>query len=147
MTKWPERRLGELIDIRHGFAFQGEFFLEEPTSDILLTPGNFAIGGGFKFDKFKYYGGPVPEAFVLNAGDLIVTMTDLSKSTDTLGFPALVPRSNNGERFLHNQRLGKVCILDKFARPHKSVPLPAAAATDSTKHSYGFIVSRCKDRV
>ena len=25
--------------------------------DVLLTPGNFATGGGFKADKFKYYDG------------------------------------------------------------------------------------------
>ena len=37
-------------------------------------------------------------------------MTDLSKQSDTLGYPALVPRSRHGRRYLHNQRLGKVLI-------------------------------------
>ena len=37
-------------------------------------------------------------------------MTDLSKSTDTLGYPALVPSSKLEGRFLHNQRLGKVLV-------------------------------------
>ena len=32
----------------------------------LLTPGNFAIGGGFKGDKLKYYDGVVPEEFILH---------------------------------------------------------------------------------
>src|SRR3954466_2812591 len=36
-------------------------------------------------------------------------MTDLSKAADTLGYPAIVPKSQ-GPRFLHNQRLGKVLI-------------------------------------
>jgi type I restriction enzyme S subunit len=49
---------------------------------------------------------------VLSEGDLIITMTDLSKQADTLGYPALVPKSG-GTRFLHNQRLGKVLIKDK----------------------------------
>jgi type I restriction enzyme S subunit len=82
--EWRETSLGELIDIKHGFAFKGEFFRDEPRGDILLTPGNFAIGGGFKADRLKYYEGPVPEEFVLHEGDLIVTMTDLSKQADTL---------------------------------------------------------------
>ncbi len=41
--KWKEYSLDELIHIKHGYAFKGEFFSEEPTDDILLTPGNFAI--------------------------------------------------------------------------------------------------------
>jgi type I restriction enzyme S subunit len=104
---WVERSLGDLIDIKHGFAFQGEFFRDEPPGDILLTPGNFSIGGGFKADKFKYYVGPVLDEFILCDGDLIVTMTDLSKDADTLGFPAFIPPTTD-RRFLHNQRLGKI---------------------------------------
>jgi type I restriction enzyme S subunit len=109
-SDWQESSLGELIEIKHGYAFQGEFFRDEPPGDILLTPGNFAIGGGFKADKLKYYDGPVPEEFVLNEGDLLVTMTDLSKAADTLGFPIQVPSPGANGRFLHNQRLGKVLI-------------------------------------
>ena len=112
-SEWVEKSLGDVIDIKHGFAFKGEFFRDEPPGDALLTPGNFAIGGGFKADKFKYYDGPVPDEFVLHEGDLLVTMTDLSKQADTLGYPAFVPRRNAGPRFLHNQRLGKIIIKDK----------------------------------
>lgn len=111
--EWRRVSLGDLIEVKHGFAFQGEFFREEPPGDILLTPGNFAIGGGFKGDKLKYYIGPVPAEFVLAENDLLVTMTDPSKSTDTLGYPALVPSSNLEDRFLHNQRLGKVLVKHK----------------------------------
>ncbi|MBD2230969.1 restriction endonuclease subunit S [Phormidium tenue] len=107
---WKEAQLADLIDIIHGFAFKGEYFREEPPGDILLTPGNFAIGGGFKGDKLKYYDGPVPEDYVLDEGDLLVTMTDLSKVSDTLGYPSLVPKASPNSHFLHNQRLGKVLV-------------------------------------
>ena len=108
--EWPKKSLGELIEIKHGFAFKGEFFQEGVCKDVLLTPGNFAVGGGFKSEKFKFYGGPVPNEYVLRQGDLIVTMTDLSKNADTLGYPAIVPLCDKGFRFLHNQRLGKVIV-------------------------------------
>ena len=107
---WHVRTLGEVLDVKHGFAFGGEFFREEPPGDILLTPGNFAIGGGFKDEKFKYYDGPLSQEFVLTEDDLLVTMTDLSKASDTLGYPAFVPSPPSGHRFLHNQRLGKIVI-------------------------------------
>ncbi|MCZ2130069.1 MAG: restriction endonuclease subunit S [Bacteroidia bacterium] len=105
--KWKEYSLDELIHIKHGYAFKGEFFSEEPTDDILLTPGNFAIGGGFKAQKLKYYNGDFPVDYILDENDVIVTMTDLSKEADTLGFSAKVP-AWNGKRFLHNQRIGLV---------------------------------------
>lgn len=109
-AEWQMDSLGALISVKHGFAFRGEFIHDDPRCDVLLTPGNFAIGGGFKSAKFKYYDGPVPEEYVLHGGDLVVTMTDLSKEGDTLGYPALVPASKSGRRYLHNQRLGKILI-------------------------------------
>jgi type I restriction enzyme S subunit len=112
---WSESSLGDLIDVKHGFAFQGEFIHDEPHGDVLLTPGNFAMGGGFQGDKFKYFDGPVPDDFVLAEGDLLVTMTDLSKQSDTLGLPAFVPSRSDGRRYLHNQRLGRVLVKDKRA--------------------------------
>ena len=107
MIDWKPSHLSDIITIKHGWAFKGEFFSEEPTDDILLTPGNFLIGGGFKSDKFKYYNGEVPSSYILKPGDVIVTMTDLSKQADTLGFSAKVPDDKN-KRYLHNQRIGLV---------------------------------------
>ena len=107
--EWKKKPLAAVIDVKHGFAFSGENIRDEPPGDILLTPGNFAIGGGFKGDKFKYFDGEIPEDYVLDEGDLLVTMTDLSKQADTLGYPAFVPKPRRF-RFLHNQRLGKILI-------------------------------------
>ncbi len=107
MEKWSRHKLKELITIKHGYAFKGEYFTDVKTNNILLTPGNFAIGGGFQINKPKYYEGPIPEDYVLKKGDLIVTMTDLSKQGDTLGFPAIIPY-NSHLKFLHNQRIGLV---------------------------------------
>ena len=107
--EWKETSLAAVMDVKHGFAFPGENIRDEPPGDILLTPGNFAIGGGFKGDKFKYFDGEVPDDYVLKEGELVLTMTDLSKQADTLGYPAIIPNPRS-QRFLHNQRLGKVLI-------------------------------------
>ena len=104
---WRMGKLSEVIEIKHGYAFKGEFFSDFEEDDILITPGNFKNGGGFNSQKFKYYNGDVPNDYILNKNDLIVTMTDLSKAGDTLGYSALVP-TIDGKRLLHNQRIGKV---------------------------------------
>ncbi len=106
MSDWIHYSLGDVATIKHGYAFKGEFFSNEPSDYLLLTPGNFSIGGGFQ-KKSKYYKGPVPDNYVLSKNDLIVTMTDLSKQGDTLGYSALIPEDN---RYLHNQRIGLVTM-------------------------------------
>lgn len=77
-------KLGDYIRIKHGFAFKGEYITAENNGVVLVTPGNFEIGGGFKEDKCKFFNGDYPKEYVLSPYDLIVTMTDLSKQGDTL---------------------------------------------------------------
>ncbi|OPG14161.1 restriction endonuclease subunit S [Microbispora sp. GKU 823] len=108
MREWTTHRLEDLVHIKHGFAFKGEYFSDKGPGPVLVTPGNFAIGGGFKIGKEKYYKGPEIAGFDLSPGDLVVTMTDLSKAGDTLGYSAIIPAGN---RYLHNQRIGLVEII------------------------------------
>lgn len=106
-------KLGDYIRIKHGFAFKGEYITAENNGVVLVTPGNFEIGGGFKEDKCKYFNGDYPKEYVLSPYDLIVTMTDLSKQGDTLGYSALVPETNRV--YLHNQRIGLVDVYNPKA--------------------------------
>lgn len=112
MVEWEPAQIGDFVDIKHGYAFKGAYITDEPTENILVTPGNFHIGGGFKSAKFKYYNGEVPSEYVLKANEIIVTMTDLSKESDTLGYSAKVPVSGS-VRYLHNQRIGLVQFYEK----------------------------------
>ena len=105
--------LGDYISIKHGFAFKGEFIAPEDNGVVLVTPGNFMIGGGFKEDKCKFFHAEYPDEYILKPNDLIVTMTDLSKQGDTLGYSAKVPKSKRV--YLHNQRIGLVNVFNPDA--------------------------------
>jgi len=111
-SEWPTVTIGDVAKIKHGFAFKGEFFTGEATLNILVTPGNFAIGGGFQIGKPKYYLGPLPDDYALKEGDVVVTMTDLSKASDTLGYAAKIPITP-GVTYWHNQRIGLLQIKDE----------------------------------
>ena len=102
-------QLKNFIKIKHGYAFDGEQFSETKTSKILVSPGNFKIGGGFQNNKPKFYNekAEYKTDYILEPGSLVVTMTDLSKNGDTLGFPAIIPNDKQ-LTFLHNQRVGLV---------------------------------------
>lgn len=135
-------RLGDLIKIKHGYAFKGNYISTEDNGIVLVTPGNFKIGGGFKEEKCKFFTSVYPSDYVLKPGDLIVTMTDLSKTVDTLGYSAIVP--NSKRIYLHNQRIGLIniinsTIVDKkylywLMRSPKYQKTIAATSTGSTVH-------------
>ena len=114
-NRFPKCKLRDVAHIKHGFAFSGEFFSDTDNGVVLVTPGNFAIGGGFQENKNRYFTSDYPEEYILHAGDLIVTMTDLSKKADTLGYGAIVPSSE--KVYLHNQRIGLFDKLDKMLNP------------------------------
>ncbi|HEX2959745.1 MAG TPA: restriction endonuclease subunit S [Chitinispirillaceae bacterium] len=104
-----EYTLGEFFQIKHGYAFKGEFFSDEGTH-IVVTPGNFYEEGGFRFveNKAKYYTGDIPANFILNENDLVIAMTE--QAPGLLGSSAIIPVSNT---FLHNQRIGLITGLKK----------------------------------
>lgn len=155
-TEWRELSLGDLFKVKHGFAFKGENFTEEAQETILVTPGNFAIGGGFQDDKRKYYRGPVPEDYVLQPGQVVVTMTDLSKQSDTLGYAASIPNDSN--IWLHNQRVGLLVFnpdeptvprfVEYLLRSHEYRSWVVGSATGTTvKHTSPSRIHSFKTRI
>lgn len=101
-------QLGDGIHVKHGFAFKGEHFANAGEY-MVLTPGNFLEKGGFRTreGKERYYHSDFPEEYLLNEGDLIVAMTEQGEGL--LGSAARIPGEG---RYLHNQRLGLVQIVD-----------------------------------
>ena len=104
VAKMKKCKLGELLAVKHGWAFKGEFF-EETGEQCILTPGNFYEQGGFKINsgKERYYSGNYPEEYLCKKGDLIVAMTQQAEGL--LGSTAIVPEDN---KYLHNQRIGLI---------------------------------------
>lgn len=115
-NRFVKCKMREVAHIKHGYAYSGEYFSDKDNGVVLVTPGNFALGGGFQEIKNKYFTSKYPEEYVLHPGDLIVTMTDLSKKADTLGYGAIIP-DNTSKIYLHNQRIGLFDELDKRLNP------------------------------
>jgi len=108
MTEWREVALGDGLAVHHGFAFKGEYFVDDGDL-IVLTPGNFVDSGGFKdkSGKEKFYDGPVDDRYLLSRDDVVVAMTE--QAHGLLGSSATIPQD---ARYLHNQRIGLIEITD-----------------------------------
>jgi type I restriction enzyme S subunit len=104
---WTREKIGERVDIKHGFAFASGHFNSYGDGHRLLTPGHFQEDGGFREigGKQKYFSGTVPDGYLLRKHDLLVVMTE--QAPGLLGSSILIPED---AAYLHNQRLGLVKI-------------------------------------
>ncbi|MFZ2906271.1 MAG: restriction endonuclease subunit S [Cyclobacteriaceae bacterium] len=109
MNTWEEIQLGKLFQIKHGWAFKGEYFSSEGDL-IVVTPGNFFEQGGFRVrdGKEKFYLGKFPDEYLLKRNDVVIAMTE--QGPGLIGSPGLVPSNN---KFLHNQRIGLISDIKK----------------------------------
>ena len=107
-SEYKNVSLGELADIKHGWAFKSDFFSDLPKENpVVVGIGNFRYEGGFRFEstKLKHYKGEFPNEYLLDAGEILLVMTCQTAGGEILGIPGRIPSDNR--RYLHNQRLGK----------------------------------------
>jgi type I restriction enzyme, S subunit len=107
-SEYKNVSLGELADIKHGWACKSDFFSDLPKENpVVVGIGNFRYEGGFRFEstKLKYYEGEFPNEYLLDAGEILLVMTCQTAGGEILGIPGRIPSDNR--RYLHNQRLGK----------------------------------------
>jgi type I restriction enzyme S subunit len=138
-ASWHAKEIGDIAKVKHGFAFKGEFFTDSGTY-VVLTPGNFELGGGFRSqgEKEKFYSDPdFPKDYILQKGDLVTAMTE--QAVGLIGSPLIVPE--NG-KFLHNQRLG----LFQFAKGEMAGFLYFAMQTNSLQREFSNSAAGSKVR-
>ena len=106
MSEWKRYKLGELLSIKHGWAFKSENYVKDGKT-ALVTLRNISEDSRFVFNvnKTTYYGGEYPEEYNLNEGDLIIPLTE--QVVGLLGNSAFVPNFSD-IKFVLNQRVGKV---------------------------------------
>src|SRR5438552_3919556 len=74
---WDKVRLGEIINVKHGWPFKTEFISTQLTDGpIVVNIGNFNYTGGFRFDitRLREYRGEYPREYELQPGDILVVM-------------------------------------------------------------------------
>ncbi len=154
VSEWRERSLGELLDIKHGYAFKGTAF-SQGGACRLVTPGNFHERGGFRDrgPNQKSYDGPIPDDYVLPPDSLVVAMTE--QAPGLLGSSGLVPRDDN--TWLHNQRIGLVLVQDGAANvrflyylfndPSVRAQISASATGTKVRHTAPRRIQAVKARI
>ena len=134
-------KLGELLRIKHGYAFKSENYVEK-SKYALVTLANISNSNDFQYNKDKttYYGADFPDEFKLSTDDLIMPLTE--QVIGLFGNSAFVPCVEDVQ-FVLNQRVGKVIPIEEKADKYY---LHYLLATDSVREQLEHRASGTRQR-
>lgn len=115
--EWMLARYKNALTIFQGAAFKSDEYIVQ--SDVVnVRMGNIKKGGyidlqhNIKYLRSNYKS--LYSKYILNEGDLIIAMTDMSPSLDFLAIPAFMKNLDTTKTYLLNQRVGKLVVNNLF---------------------------------
>lgn len=106
MSEWKKTRLGNLISIKGGFSYKGEFIGKGKA--LLLGMGCVSFSENFLHSGARLYSGHVPNTFVAKPNDIVLATRQQSDNMPILGVPAIIPESLKNETVIVGTNLYKV---------------------------------------
>ena len=108
---WKTSKFEDLIEFKNGYAFKSkELSKDFKTNFAIFKMGHIKVGGGFndtcKTDYLNSEVVPNMEKYILETGDILMSMTDMKDNVRLLGHTALFYEQN--VKFLVNQRVGHI---------------------------------------
>lgn len=91
MSEWKALTLGHLSTQRKGINYKSEDYGDEHSGHPFITIKCFVKGGGYEPTGIKFYDGFSVKADHLSPGDLLFSVTDLTRAGDIVGSPLRVP--------------------------------------------------------
>ncbi len=111
---WRVNELGQHTSLTKGRSYKS---LDLKDSKVaLVTLKSFLRGGGYRHDGLKPYIGKYRDEQVVEAGDLVIALTDVTQAAEVIGKPALVRKSSSYSTLVASLDVGIV-------RPLKDSPI------------------------
>lgn len=108
---WKASKFEDLIEFKNGYAFKSkEISKDFKTNFAIFKMGHIKVGGGFndscKTDYLISDASQKMKKYILETGDVLMSMTDMKDNVRLLGHTALFYEQN--VNFLVNQRVGLI---------------------------------------
>lgn len=88
---WNLKSIGEVISFDRGCSYTSEE-IDTDEGVNLVNLKNMKSYGGYNYNGLKKYAGRYNQSHIVNKGDLIMGVTDMTQDRRTVGSVALVPR-------------------------------------------------------
>ena len=93
---WNIKKISDVAHLNKGVSYTSAEINTEHKGVALINLGNFKRGGGFNIEGTKYYSGEYKTSHIVNPGQILIAMTDLTSNREVIGHPARLPE-NFGE--------------------------------------------------
>lgn len=91
MNEWCDFQLGEVATFRKGINYTSSDYGDQDSGRPFITIKCFIKGGGYESTGLKYIRGDFKEQDQLSPGDILFSVTDLTRAGDIVGSPLQVP--------------------------------------------------------
>jgi type I restriction enzyme S subunit len=88
---WPFELGSEFFDHVKGKSYSSDQISDEDGSRYFITLKSFHRRGGYRPEGLKFYTGPHKDAQVVNCGDVVMAVTDMTQDRAVVGEVARVP--------------------------------------------------------
>lgn len=86
---WRDCALGDHIELKRGISYKSSDIQDSGTPFINLN--SFFLTGEFKKEGTKYFNGKYRQDSLLNPGDLVIAITDVTRNADIIGKAFVLP--------------------------------------------------------
>ena len=112
MSEWIETTLGAISTQRKGINYKSEDYCPDDTGHPFITIKCFQKGGGYEPTGIKFYDGESTKADHLDNGDILFSVTDLTRAGDIVGSPLRVPTFGNSAPALASMDCMRITPLE-----------------------------------
>lgn len=133
-SNWGTKKLVEVANIRKGLSYKGKDLVDN-SENALAGIKCFKRGGGFNPEGLKPFVGEYKDEHLLNTGDLVVAMTDLTQAGEVLGKPALVPSIKEANKIIASL---DIVALDPIAELSKEFLYLLLLRQESQDYLWGY---------
>ena len=88
---WEIKKVSDVSDLNKGVSYTSNEINANNVGTALINLGNFKRGGGFNLNGTKYYTGSFKDSHLVEPGQILVAMTDLTSNREVIGHPARLP--------------------------------------------------------
>ncbi|HUV81273.1 MAG TPA: restriction endonuclease subunit S [Patescibacteria group bacterium] len=97
---WEVKKIGNVAKINKGLSYSSEEIRENNGGTPMINLSNFVRGGGFKIEGIKFFNGKYKDSNLVESGDVVVALTDLTSNREVIGHPARVPEIKGWDKIL-----------------------------------------------